>query len=983
VAPDLRKQILDSLKIPPNDPQFGGRLFSLIARAQKEELSADARRLERVVTEEYDELSRRLDRSRLQDSLAVRNVLRTRRLAHLLINDQGEIQSDLVAQAIPLFEQHSYSLGPNRQADARRQSHILQVLTHLKDNKEALRLLKSISRPHAHRQAEQIIRHTLALPPHAEISDANARRAALAAWMCYLRQNVGSCFATAPAIIVHDEEPAQFLQDLNDLLGTGRLKRTFGGVEHTVPLSISWGAGDLKRNLVLQGEEAFEKSELWLSPGLMAAFEAAGLINQEEALKLRLEKVKLLIQRALPTGNAVLVSAEGMIRKVLMQQAGISEEELREYHHRPQAPLQANFMLQAAAKTTPVGKNQAIAQMLAAQELAENAFKILTDNALLKSWEFTLASFAETKATFSTWNLYSSLGLKPEEKGGIGFAMFETLKERLDQYNRKVQDLQAEYEQMFAHVKYLEGRLQRASTEKEIQWMKIEYQTQSNEFRLLEEMRDKAHHKAQRIAGMFDAIVEVFLELFPRYFQEVYDADMHEVAVGPYDDSPAGFRLLYKYGRLNTSQWTYIYNAQEFIDALHSFFNATEIEMSSRQEFTGLEQELSEIITAVSAQIRTVEFLETAFQRMAAFHKTPLIKDPLENLEKVDKKPWAYTSGGTMGSLVSNYFRLESAPTEVARWVENPMELLVFLVDTLKQIPPKIMEDFQKLKRQSLLIHSPTHAFLLKLKRGPFYEAWQSDAFTYTWVRDQMIVPMLRRVDELVLEPDMCEFLTEQLASSVPENFRFYFKKVFTGSFRGKLTSQEFRQQLMEGMQGERGLQLQGMPVLPLEEVDSYLYSTLPLLPVHKIREALHETFQDMQIPDVVRNEAPKLWDSVPDISLGTGYITSKQFREICKALIALTLLHTSSSLDYHEAVLQGARKAGYAVAAPILIADTNWMREDFGFVVSPGTGRVEFWRLDPYGAEGTPMTVWEPWLYGHRKDRTWGVYTRPYEYWR
>src|SRR5262249_5245307 len=156
----------------------------------------------------------------------------------------------------------------------------------------------------------------------------------------------------------------------------------------------------------------------------------------------------------------------------------------------------------------------------------------------------------------------------------------------------------------------------------------------------------------------------IYYDMFPQYFQEVYDADMHEVSVGPYDDSPAGFRLLYKYGRANTSQWSRIKNHNEFIESLASFFTSTENEVSSSPYLKGLENDLTQIVTAVVSHVRTKEFLETAFYRMAAAHNVRIIKDPLENLEKIEKKPWVYTSGGTMGTLVSVYYRREQKPTE-------------------------------------------------------------------------------------------------------------------------------------------------------------------------------------------------------------------------------------------------------------------------------------------------------------------------------
>src|SRR5262249_38617142 len=158
-----------------------------------------------------------------------------------------------------------------------------------KGNKELARLLRSISKPHAHRRAEQIIRDTLNLKSNVPISDAHARRAALAAWLTYLRQSVGSCFATAPAILIQQTMAHQFLKDLNELVNTGRFKRTFGGIEYAVPLSLSWGAGDLKRPLMFDPDICY-------SPGLMAAWEAIGLIQEQLPLKQKIEKSKKITE---------------------------------------------------------------------------------------------------------------------------------------------------------------------------------------------------------------------------------------------------------------------------------------------------------------------------------------------------------------------------------------------------------------------------------------------------------------------------------------------------------------------------------------------------------------------------------------------------------------------------------------------------------------------------------------------------------------
>ncbi len=972
------EKILETFKTPVDDPRFFRRIFTQVAKQRK---TQGIDEITKACSEEYDDLSRRLDRSKVQESCAVRNVLRTRLIATLLIDDKGEIQIPLVEEVIQKLKAHLYSMGPERQHDSYRQEHILQVLQILLQNKEAMRLLKHMSKPHQHRQADQVIRETLQLPPNTPITDAHARRAVLAAWMCYLRQNVGSCFATAPAIIVHDEQALLFLTDMNELFGTGRLKRTFGGIEYSVPLSISWGAGDLKKNFIFKPEAENNSSEIWLSPGLIAALESMELISAEWPLKQKIEWAKETILRLIPEKETIL-NVEMLLQKILMNHLGLTEQELRDYDNRPQEAFQSNLMLlSASAPQTMGGKNQLCANYYLLLEKGENAFKAMADNALLKCWEFTLASFAETKAEFTRWNLYSSLGMGAQEKGGIGFCIYEILQRRLDINNQKVRELQLEYETMYSQVKYLEARMKRASTEKEVEWLKIDYKTKTYEFYLLEELRDKEQEKGQRIARLHDVLIDAYYHLFPQYFQEVYDADMHEVNVGPYDDSPAGFRLLYKYGRANTSQWTYIYTPQEFISSLNSFFIATEVELASRDEFQGLQQELTEIVTAIVNHIKTKEFLETAFYRMAAVHHTAAIQDPLNHLDQIEKKPWAYTSGGTMGSLVSCYFRLEQKPTEIARWVENPMELLVFFLDTLKQIPPKLIQDFFKENRKSMLMHSPTHAFLLKPRDPEFYEGWQSEAFTYTWVRDQWVKSRQRYLDMIVMDEGMMNDLIQKLLLLVPDDFKYYFRKVFE-RIHGTMTPVEFRQHLVDTMEHDPGLRRRGMNALSPDDIDSLLFELLPLFPFYQMSARLETLFKSFpEISEKMRREMLDLYQSLPSQPGGEIYGNAKSLQNIAKALLCLTSLQTSAPIDWHVKIAEAARRNDFALPRAIAFADTNWMKEQFAFVVNPGTGKLELWRVDATSTWGAPMGLWQQWLDGSRKDRPWGIYTKPHEY--
>ncbi len=384
-----------------------------------------------------------------------------------------------------------------------------------------------------------------------------------------------------------------------------------------------------------------------------------------------------------------VLTAEEIIRATVMHALSLTEEQLMEYENRPRAMLQTQLIMHIPHASKNLGGiGERCAKFLQLFENAKNAFKALADNALLKAWEFTLASFSETKYEFTRWNLYASLGLGSNEPGGIGQCIYQIIQRKLDQANKKLQDTQAEYEMVYTQVKTLESRMRHASTEKEGQWLKVEYQTRASEFYILQDERADAQEQANALVNLYDTLYKLYSELFKDYFQEVYDADMQEVTTGPFDDSPAGFRLLYKHGRSNISQWTRIQNQHDFIDSLASFFIATEPQIAHALEGKSVEKELSEVVTAIINHIKTREFLETAFHRMAVAHKAPLIKDPLEHLDQVEKKPWVYTSGGTMNTLVSCYYKIEDKPKEVEKWVENEMELLVFFADAMKQIPP-------------------------------------------------------------------------------------------------------------------------------------------------------------------------------------------------------------------------------------------------------------------------------------------------------
>jgi hypothetical protein len=986
VSKEKIKDIRSAIKTNVEDPEFLANVYSYVAKNRKSHLKLESDNIKRVCLEEYEDLSQRVDAGGFQESCSVRINLRSRRLANLLIDDKGFLNRGVLKHTIDIVEEHTYFIGPGGQHDSLRQERLLKMLKLLDESKELVTSLQSISKPHMHPIADQIIRDTLQLPHNTVISNAYVRRAALSALLSYLRQALGSCFATAPAIIIHDELPVQFLADITELLNTGKMKRTFSGVEYSVPLCQSWGVGDLKRPFYVSGDPKKGALQLCSQPGLIAAMEMEGGTSFDAPLKENSEILRKLLTAFLQTKDyayqILLITPEEIIKQLLLHHFSLTESDVEEVENRSQGMVFGRLMMRVPqASTHSGGVGAAVSRYKIEFERACGAFKALTDNALLRSWEYSLASFAETKAEFAKWNLYASLGLKHEEPGGIGQCLWGILKGKLDEYNRKVEDHQFEYEQMYSLVKICENRLKNAASEDEARWLKVDYRVKVNELKVIQEMRDTAHYQAKNLANLFDGLIDFYLQIFPDYFQEIYDPEMIDVNVGPYDDSPAGFRLLYKHGRTNTSQWTFITTPNQFTESLVSFFMAAERLMDVDEKFKGMEQVLSEITTEVVNHVRTKEFMETALQRMAIAHKIPLIENPLENLDSVEKKPWVYTSGGNLHTLVSVYFRREDKPTSESRWVESPQELLVFFVDTIKKIPFSISDKFLANPDHSMITHSPTHAYLLKPGKKQFSKAWNSEDFTYTWVRDNWVFPMERALGEIVVNPDMMQSIVKRLLPKVPINFRHYFNQCF-GDLRGSMTPQVFRDYLIYTMERERGLQFNNKPVINSSTIDSILFENLPFFPIYQLEERVKRVLSKLpNFPAELVNQAIQSVDAFSNKVWGESVMGAKQFQNVCKGLVALVTSATSFSIDYHQEIKRICEEEKFALPRPIIFADTNWVKDQFAFLVNPGSGKLELWRVDPLGAEGEPMEQWRHWLDGSRKKPDWGVFTNPLEY--
>jgi len=916
-----------------------------------------------LLEREFFSQSQGFEHSGIQEAFSWRSVHVSRLLASALIDERGQIDKSALSSAIQLLENHPHSLGPERHHDMESQEHLLGILKQLRDNPEFSYAIKRIGRPMGHLAAERLIRETLLLPELTLLKDFHARRAALAALFTWLRQNVGSCFATAPAIMILQNQPLRFLADIAALLSTGRIVRVINGDAYAVPLSVSWGSGSLFSPIMNRSIE-----EIAQSPGLQAA------LGSDLSSRLTIFKDQLETPFS-------IITAEEIIRRLLLEKYMVTQKEVDLFLERESG----GFMGRLIVQSEPMSSNQrAAAAYLKSYELAKVVFKGMTENALLRAWEYSLASLSESKADFASWNLYSSLGLSPEEPSGIGRALQESVQEMLNRANQEIEECQSKYDHLFATAKYLEGRMKRAS-EREIGWLTADYHIRRQEINRILSERDQAAENGRRLASFFNFTIKFFCDKFKEYFQEVYDAEMHNLTDSPYEDSPAGFRLLYKHGRMNTALWTHIHNEGEFLQALCSFFSSIEVELAQQPEASGLNHQIGQMITAVIRAIKDRDFIKAATKRLVKAYGD------------AKRVPWAYISGGTIHTLISYYYNLSDTPREVKRWVESPTELLAFYIDTLKGFPISQQRAFRNNPKLSMLAYSPTHAFLIQ--PALFEEAWDNDVYTYSWIRDTILRPTEAFLDEQLLGKREIEFLLEKLVETLPKGYRVVVKKALE-NLPLSLYPFEFRESVIKILSYEKWLSPQALQHIA-DEIDAICFEHLPLFSEFQMEERLQALFREMEElyadNDFDQNKishlngrgrfprnsdlTDRLMDAITKIEVGRySILSSSDLLNMAKGLLISVMQTTRSSIPWHQRIKHTLSKLGFSYPAPLIVGDSNWVKKKLAFVVCPGSKEIELWCVDNCGSKGRPLSIWKPYLDG-TKQQNFGLFTSLSQY--
>ncbi len=857
------------------------------------------------------------ERSHILDPLSFRYRYYASRLASYLINEEGELDEARLDKAIFYLKERPYVVAPRRENDSLLTFHFIKILSVFKEERELVQTLKKFRLPLCHKKAEEIIK---ICQKRREISNSDLRRAVLSACLTPLRQNLGSCFATAPAILIQKNQLLNLLKDLSDLLHTGKLTRVISGKEYVVPMNLSFGTTDLIKPI-----GTVDILSMSYNPGLIFALTQAGLLSEEDPFQINQQKCLDLL------GDIWEKNPQNMhdlIRLILLHKLALTEEELAIEKEREKTKVLAEnlhpFAYLSAYSSVKEKKVQEFYRLLG---IATACFRTLTTHPLLKVWEFTLASLSDIKLSFTRWNLYISLGLDHKVPAGLGQFLYAIVEKKLHEANREVAEYQVRHERAYDAVRMSESLMHSEVSESRRFALQSERQVQVHEMQNALQMRDLAYKKANLYANLFSSLLEKYYELFQEYFQELYDPEIQLVGQ-EYNDSPAGFRLVYKHGRRDPSAWTAIQNGDEYISSLRDFFHQTESRIVSSFP-NELREDLIAIITEITLFVQSPFFLEEAIKRMASEEKE-------EPEKSVLRKPWSYPSGGTMETLLKAYYRHGGDLHKQAYLLKGQLEPLVFYYSLLKT-----------LRQKEYLTYSPSHAFI-----------FLPDLLLKSLQEEDLNERMekWKRFYSEILDSSTQEILIDLLINYLPSK-EGAFKALFSKGTSKDIP--EFYHAIVEAL--KRTYQ-KAYPKTDWDKiVSSFLFQTLPLQSKETAKVLLGASYSEKLFQ--------KLGDLIPlDVWLRTCFasIVSAQDEIFYKEDIALNFI-------------EKCRKNGLLPPSPLLFADTNWSDLFFGYTLSPRTLSWELWALDRTGTSGFPMTDWK--MYLEDKSFEWGIYTNPKEY--
>ncbi|WP_366223594.1 hypothetical protein [Chlamydia buteonis] len=918
--------------------------------------------LEKIFCSENDDLFRAYQTTSLQSPLAAKNLTIARNAARYVLTENGEIDITRVVSAIDHLTKCLYPLGPHRHNEAKPREHLLKTLQAIKQKSEIRERIKKLFVP-SYRVIQDLIRNTLALPTEIELTPIHVRQAALAAMFSYLRQDVGSCFATSFAIIIHQEYPTLFIKDLDDLLTSGKLTRIIGTQEISVPMNLSGCIGELFKPLRVLDLYPDPIAKLSASPGLQKAFTAVGIIDTLDDPEVRLQQIlahEYLLSKLQHVDDTL--TANEVIQSTLLHHYQITEHSVRAtlFQEGFYSKEQVFFSIEHSHK---LSQTQKVYSYLSAYELAKSAFIRDTQNPLLKSWEYTLATLSDANDSSTLNHIRVALGWDADDPNSLARVIQTFAQEEIDKTRDHIQQCEQTYHEARAQLEYIESRMRNPLNEQDNKILIMDHMRFRQELNSALYDWDTAQEKAKKLFALPNFLLSFYTKIIPQYFRSSYDAFIQEFS-HLYADSPAGFRILFTHGRSHPNTWSSIYSINEFISFLSEFFSSTEVELLGKHGILGLEKEASALIHYIVSFIHKNSFQEAAITRILERYNSPIPPSVLDNLDKISHTPWVYVSGGTVETLLKDYFENPEELTYIEKHPENAHELAAFFSDALKDLPYAI-KGYLEDGSHSLIASSPTHVFSIIAGSPLFREAWDNDWYSYTWLRDVWVKNHQDFLTDTILNQQAIYTFIDGFCSKYSlQNFAYDFHDFCSDH---SLSLPELYEKAARFLK----------EIFPKSEKTSALYQ----------RRLAHQMVQDVpytsdqQLPEVLDKVSSYLGISsrityekfskllnkfIPNFSL----LSSGEIRHLYKGLMMESYQQMYFEEDIFLRLATAMRHHHLAYPAPLLFGDSNWAYSYFGFILHPGTQEIDLWQFNYAGLQGQPLentdkllSVTQPWI--------------------
>ncbi|MBA3603681.1 MAG: hypothetical protein H0W50_08585 [Parachlamydiaceae bacterium] len=221
----------------------------------------------------------------LQKEKIAKNIQLPIEIAQLLIPSTGVINYAIIPKITKEFitEKRPLKNYPNRINTS-----LNLIYNHEKIRKqiEGSTIPKNLDDPGA-----SLIRISLMLPPEKELSNSDAIKTTLAAFLTHHRQGrSGSCFAAFLAIGLQNTRPEKAIHDFQNLIRDGKLTRSVEGKIYSFPYLLKMSQEELKYILLLDEAGTLDatidqkKTMVWEIPSVIALCGFLGLKHPEEAI---------------------------------------------------------------------------------------------------------------------------------------------------------------------------------------------------------------------------------------------------------------------------------------------------------------------------------------------------------------------------------------------------------------------------------------------------------------------------------------------------------------------------------------------------------------------------------------------------------------------------------------------------------------------------------------------------------------------------